>query len=384
MGCSGTKEQIKKIDPKVESRRMAVLSNMSEFEKDYIIEEKLFEKKSEKIFLVTHVPSNQKRILRSIKSNIIKDLREIDQMTNLDHPNLIKTYEYFIDHENYHIISEYIEGGKLQDKLQRIQYFNEKNASIIMQQLFSALAYLHENKYLFKHLTCSSIYFESQVEGNYNVKLLYLGHSLYNAKNSLLRELKADPAYLAPETHKKMYNEKSDVWSLGVILYMLLCGYPPFNGKDRIDTMEKVVIGKYSIDSHQWDNITDEAKDLVKKTLTYDFKKRASAKECMKHNWLTKFKKNKDEKKYPILRINTLTVFQSMKSFHKAVIEYLIHQHSTDKNYSNLNKIFKELDVDGKGYLSYEDMKKAYMNFYQDASFCEKEFDNFFNKDAIR
>jgi calcium-dependent protein kinase len=378
MGCSGTKEQIKKQDSKVKNRRMVVISNISDFETDYKIKEKLFEKESEKIFLVQHLPSGENRIMRSIKKKIIKDINEIDQMAMLDHPNLIKTYEYYIDQESYHIISEYMEGGKLQDKLEKIQFFNEKNASIIMLQLLSSLSYLHDKKLLFKHLTCSSIYFESSKEGNYNIKLLYLGHSLYSAKNSKLRDIKSDPVYLAPETHKKIYNEKSDVWSLGVILYMLLCGYPPFEGKDRTDTLEKIVLGKYSMDAHEWDAITDNAKDLVKNTLTYDFKKRSSAKECLKHNWLTKIKKN-EQKEYPKLKINNLSIFQSMKSFHKAVIEYLIHQHSTDINYNNLKKIFKDLDVDANGYLSYEDMKKAWKNCYTDDTCCGIEFDNFFN-----
>jgi calcium-dependent protein kinase len=378
MGCGNTKE-IKADIPFTKRRLLALSQNMEAFNREYKIEEKLFEKESEKIFLITHLPSGQKRLMRSIKTKIVKDISEIDQMTTLDHPNLIKTYEYFIDNESYHIITEYMEGGKLQDKLDIIQFFNERNASKISQQMFSAVSYLHENKITFKLLTCSSIYFESTKEGNYNIKLLYLGHSLYNAKNNLIKQLKADPVYLAPETHtQKIYNDRSDVWSLGVILYMLLCGYPPFRGRDRTDTLEKVVIGKYSLDSHDWDNISEEAKDLVRKTLIYENSKRASAKECLKHPWLAKFR-SKEQKQYAKLRINTLTIFQNMKSFHKAVVEYLIHQHSTDINYSNLKKIFKELDHDGKGYLSYDEMKKAWKNTHNDEVLCDKEFDNYFN-----
>ena len=136
--------------------------------------------------------------------------------------------------------------------------------------------------------------------------------SLFFSKHIRVRALKDDPSYIAPEVHKEVYDEKSDMWTLGVILYTLLCGYTPFQGKDRTEILEKVIKGKYSINSHEWDIISDEAKDLLKRLLSYNLRSRPSAKECLQHPWLSLNQRNN----FGIKRLNTIDfhyfILQSM------------------------------------------------------------------------
>lgn len=97
------------------------------------------------------------------------------------------------------------------------------------------------------------------------------------------------PYYIAPEVLKRSYDQKCDLWSCGVILYILLCGYPPFNGSRDDIIIKTVLAGKYSIDEPEWAEVSSEAKDLVSKLLCYNPDERISAFDAMKHPWITKF-----------------------------------------------------------------------------------------------
>ena len=103
-----------------------------------------------------------------------------------------------------------------------------------------------------------------------------------------MTEKLGSPFYVAPEVLKKNYNEKCDIWSCGVILFILLCGYPPFGGKSNTIILQNVEKGKFEMKGPKWTNISEEAKDLIKKMLTKDINKRPSAKESLDHVWLSK------------------------------------------------------------------------------------------------
>jgi calcium-dependent protein kinase len=96
------------------------------------------------------------------------------------------------------------------------------------------------------------------------------------------------PYYIAPEVLKKNYDEKCDLWSVGVILYILLCGYPPFNGANDKQIIQAVMQGQFTVDEPEWADVSDEAKDLVSKLLTYNPLERISAMDALQHPWLKK------------------------------------------------------------------------------------------------
>lgn len=116
--------------------------------------------------------------------------------------------------------------------------------------------------------------------------MIDFGTSLTFDENKKLDEKLGTPYYIAPEVLKKSYNEKCDIWSCGVILYILLSGTPPFNGSNDNAIMQKVKTGKYSMSGTEWDAISEDAKDLISKMLTYDPEKRPSAEACLQHKWI--------------------------------------------------------------------------------------------------
>ena len=105
--------------------------------------------------------------------------------------------------------------------------------------------------------------------------------------DKFLDEKLGTPYYIAPEVLNKKYNEKCDIWSCGVILYIILSGVPPFNGANDQEIMKNVKIGKFSFSDSCWSNVSDKAKDLIKKLLTYDIDQRPSAEDAIKHPWIT-------------------------------------------------------------------------------------------------
>lgn len=111
-----------------------------------------------------------------------------------------------------------------------------------------------------------------------------------------MNRINGTPYYIAPEVLNESYDEKCDVWSCGVILYILLCGYPPFNGESDSDIMMAVRKGHYDFPIEEWDAISKEAKDLVTNMLKFDPKKRLSAKECLSHSWIKRYENLSDSK----------------------------------------------------------------------------------------
>lgn len=119
------------------------------------------------------------------------------------------------------------------------------------------------------------------------IKIIDFGTSLVYDEGKSLDEKLGTPYYIAPEVLNKKYNEKCDIWSCGVILYIILSGQPPFNGQSDQEIMKKVRIGKFSYADPCWSNISDKAKDMINQLLTYDADKRPSASNSLQHPWIT-------------------------------------------------------------------------------------------------
>ena len=188
------------------------------------------------------------------------------------------------------------------------------------------------------------------------------------------------PYYMAPEVIKKDYTSKCDLWSCGVILYILLSGYPPFDGRDDAEVLRNVYKGKF-IFHQKWDLISKEAKDLITKLLTMDPNERLSAEEALKHPWITNNIKLKDKSKLelPKLCSENLQKFTSKQALQQTTIAYLVHQMTTNEEVKKLRNIFKQLDESGDGRLSQGELRKGYKQHFSDV-FNENEFEKLINR----
>lgn len=187
------------------------------------------------------------RAVKIIKSaDIIKEKDKKDKLfaeisipMKLDHPNIAKLYEVFEWKNSFALILELCEGGDLFSYIKQNRVFSEKKAVEFMKQILSAVYYMHKNGICHRDLKPENMLYDT--ESN-SLKLIDFGTAAYFTKADSLKALVGSPYYVAPEVIKGSYNEKCDIWSCGVIMYIILCGTPPFNGQNEKEIMEKIQV----------------------------------------------------------------------------------------------------------------------------------------------
>ncbi|MBQ2499638.1 MAG: protein kinase [Bacteroidales bacterium] len=165
------------------------------------------------------------KILKKRQQDERKLFLEVNILSKLAHPNIMEIYEFFEDKANFYIVSELCKGGELFDKITEKGCFKEAEACPIMLQLVSAICYSHSNNIVHRDLKPENIMLENSNQASPYIKLIDWGGARYFSKNKKMSTIKGTPYYIAPEVIKEVYDEKCDIWSLGVILYVLLCGY---------------------------------------------------------------------------------------------------------------------------------------------------------------
>ena len=265
-----------------------VEENTSTLESKYEIISELGEGSFGKVYKVKHKENNnifavksiQKRKIGLSSQDEIELLKEINILKQLDHPNIIKIYEYFNNSTIINIILEFCNGGELFEEIVRVGNFDERTSSCIMKQLLSAVSFCHNKNIIHRDLKPENILIQTssitkastqnethQVKNTLSfdelqIKIVDFGTSCIK-KESYLKEKTGTAYYIAPEVIKNNYNEKCDMWSLGVIMYILLSGSPPFSDDDDDEILKKIVIGNYSLEGEKWKNVSTEAKNLI-------------------------------------------------------------------------------------------------------------------------
>ena len=315
-----------------------------------------------------HKATKQERAIKILKKSNQDEEKlflEVNILSKLTHPNIMHIYEFYEDSANFYIVSELCKGGELFDMITEKGCFSEAEACPIMQQLMSAICYCHKNHVVHRDLKPENILLENKKDSNPVIKLIDWGGARYFSRHKKMTKVNGTPYYIAPEVLNEVYDEKCDIWSAGVILYILLCGYPPFNGESDKEIMLAVKKGEFDFPDEEWSVITDTAKDLVKKMLTYDPKKRISALEVLKHNWFNEFKEKKiNDKQIAKSALDNMKHFKRNKQFEQATISFIVNQLITKEERAELMKQFTEWDKNGDGVLSKEEILEGYNNAY--------------------
>ena len=305
-------------------------------------------------------------------------LNEIYILRQLDHPNILKVFEYFSNQKYWYFVMEYVSGGELYDKICQMNYYDEYKAAIIMKQILSCVCYLNQMRIVHRDLKPENMMMLNNSKNDLDIKLIDFGTAISIKKGKKLKTKIGSPYYIAPEVLKGSYGIECDVWSCGIILYILLVGYPPFDGKNTNEIFDNILEGELNLETKDWAKISNDAKDLIKKLLEKNPKKRISPFEAMKHPWIIKYAKNnnnnEDESFNKISLKNCLQTFSSKQKLHQASVAFIVHQMSNTKMIQKLTEIFKELDESGEGLLSKEELKKGYKKFFSD-NLTDSEFD---------
>lgn len=213
---------------------------------------------------------------------------ELEILRQVDHPNIIKFHESYVDYRYIHIVMELAEGGELFDKIVKSKRFSERQAAQYMSKILSAIKHLHEHEICHRDLKPENFLFSDDTP-DAEIKLIDFGLSKRFGTNInpkvKMQTIVGTPYYVAPEVLKGIYDEACDIWSLGIILYIFLCGYPPFEGDNNKEIFKNVLQQKLQFDPADWKNISEEAKNLIILMLDKNAKTRYTAQQCLEHPW---------------------------------------------------------------------------------------------------
>lgn len=195
-------------------------------------------------------------------------LDEVDILKEMKYPHIIRLYDFFIESSTYYLVMERMSGGELFDRIVQKAYYNEKEARDVCKIVLEAVRYCHDNNIAHRDLKPENLLLLSESDDS-AVKIADFGFAKKVTSSQSLTTQCGTPGYVAPEILEGTpYDTKADMWSVGVILYILLGGYPPFIENNQKDLFRKIRKGQYEFHEEYWGTVSAEAKELISSLLT--------------------------------------------------------------------------------------------------------------------
>ncbi|KAF2885613.1 hypothetical protein ILUMI_20555 [Ignelater luminosus] len=211
---------------------------------------------------------------------------EIKVLRKLTHHNIVQLLETFEDKSKVYLVMELVTGGELFDRIVEKGSYTEKDASGLIRQVLEAVDYMHEQGVVHRDLKPENLLYYSPDE---NSKIMISDFGLSKMEDSgVMATACGTPGYVAPEVlAQKPYGKAVDVWSIGVISYILLCGYPPFYDENDANLFAQILKGEFEFDSPYWDEISDSAKDFIRHLMCVNVEKRYTCRQALGHPWIS-------------------------------------------------------------------------------------------------
>ena len=389
MISNGGRERIydKSFLDKVRLRKENLIKIQKEnFTKDYEIIGDLGSGSYGSVKKVRHKKLKEIRAMKIILKKMDNSKTEIDIMRKISHPNIVNIFDIYEDSKKYYIMMEICEGGELFEAISEQGAFTEQDCAYILRQILSAVSYLHSKNIMHRDIKPENIMLTKKINkknNRYEIKLIDFGTAKIFKKGKKETKFIGTSYYIAPEVLKENYDEKCDVWSCGVIMYILLCGYPPFNGNSNVDIYNSIQNSQPYFHGEDWKDITPEAIDLLQNMLNKKPQKRYSAQNCLDHRWfnLLEAKKaavNQFGKKLQMKVINKMNDFVKENRLKQAVLQFISNQFNLKKEEEDLQTLFKEFDLKKTGEISKEIFYAKLTELYgeiEGKEICDKIFE---------
>mmetsp|Transcript_6088 Transcript_6088/g.8856 ORF Transcript_6088/g.8856 Transcript_6088/m.8856 type:complete len:488 (-) Transcript_6088:359-1822(-) len=316
--------------------------------------------------------------VKSIRKSSITKLdclrRETEILKEMKHPNIISLIDIYEDKKYLHLVTDLCTGGELFDRIiaksttgSQNHCFSEVDAAKLIHSILSAIAYCHDVKNIVhRDLKPENFLYETE-DSDSPIKIIDFGLSRYDTSSGIMNTRVGTPFYIAPDVLIGEYTKSCDNWSIGVITYIVLCGYPPFFGDSDTAIFKSVISGKFSFPKSEWDSISDDAKNFISGLLQLDPNKRMTAAEAMNHEWIvqrvgktesTNEPKNKEISNSSKERIDNFSSYLSVQKMKKKILGF-ITKHIPPSEVEKLGAMFKQMDLNNDGMLSLEEIESA-------------------------
>ncbi|KAG8069177.1 hypothetical protein GUJ93_ZPchr0005g15653 [Zizania palustris] len=313
-------------------------------------------------YLATHKPTGRRYACKSIaarklarKDDVDDVRREVQIMHHLTgHRNIVELRGAYEDRHSVNLVMELCEGGELFDRIIARGHYSERAAAALCREIVSVVHSCHSMGVMHRDLKPENFLFLNKREDS-PLKATDFGLSVFFKPGEQFRDLVGSAYYVAPEVLKRHYGAEADIWSAGVILYILLSGVPPFWAENEDGIFDAVLQGYIDFSSEPWPSISSGAKDLVKRMLRQDPKERLTAAEILNHPWIREDGEAPD-KPLDITVISRMKQFRAMNKLKKVALK-VVAENLSEEEIVGLREMFKSLDTDNSGTITLEELR---------------------------
>jgi len=283
--------------------------------------------------------------------------QEVEALRKLNHPNIVGLFDIFEDTSYVHIVMELCTGGELFGRIVNEGSLSETVAADILHQILSAVAHFHSRNIVHRDLKPENILFVN--ESSWTLKICDFGLSkFYDAGNDVMSTRLGTAFYLAPEVLKKKYSSKCDIWSVGVILYIMLCGYPPFYGSSDALVFKAIMNDDVSFEGEAWTTVSADAKAIILKLLSRNEGNRPTAKEALELSSSWRLGEASGTAAITAEALKSLRQFCTMNKFKRLACAQLADS-LTGEEIGRLEQEFRTMDSDLDGFITRKELTDA-------------------------
>lgn len=301
------------------------------------------------------------RAIKTVAKQYVQDVaefkREVEVMKVMDHPNIIKLFETFENKRNIYLVMELCEGGELFARILEAGRFSEREAAIVMQQVLRAVFYMHEHNITHRDLKPENFLFMTTEPIETNVlKLIDFGLACHSTPGKVHRAFVGTPGYVSPQVVTRRYDRQCDLWSCGVIMYILLSGSSPFGGANEKEVIAKVRQGQINTSSTRWHPVSADAKDLIRQLLKRNPAERYNAEQALSHPWIKHTALDAEGVSLEEGFVASLRSFRLQNELKKAALHVIADQLNNAET-KKIRETFSALDTAGCGVLTLANLK---------------------------
>lgn len=313
-------------------------------------------------YLCTDVSTGERLACKSISKRKLRTAvdvedvrREVQIMKNLpDHPNIVSLKATYEDDEAVHIVMELCEGGELFDRIVARGHYTERAAANVMRTIVEVVQMCHGHGVMHRDLKPENFLFANKKE-NSQLKAIDFGLSVFFKPGERFDEIVGSPYYMAPEVLRRNYGPEVDIWSAGVILYILLCGVPPFWAETEQGVAQAIIRSVVDFKRDPWPKVSDSAKDLVRKMLNPIPGQRLTAQEVLDHPWMRNAKKAPDVYLGETVK-SRLKQFSVMNKLKKRALR-VVADHLTGEEVAGIKDAFELMDTGKRGKITLDELR---------------------------